>query len=622
MVIQHQKGKLHTNADALSRIDTSPNHHVHKVLPDHLPCGSCSYCQRAHARWASFRDEVDDVVPIGQVNVVRVERENTEGQVTIEIYRPSSDDETNEISILQDEGRVFAVKPSSDVAMCWGYSCDEIKQHQRSDSDLIPVFDWLENEEPSKDRLFLTSPATKFFWLNRKRLHLTDKGILFLRREDSAGHLLVLPRELQPIALRLHHDIPSASHQGVKRTKHRLKEKFCWYGMGKDVERYVTTCENCNRSKKTTRKGKYPMTEFHAGVPMERVHIDFLGPLPKTEQGNIYILVMVDQFTKWVEISSLPSQTSEVTARAVVRDFFSRFGVLFQLHSDQGRNFESELFISLCKVLQIHKTRSTSYRPSANGQVERFNRTLMDAVRCFMGKRQKDWDIHLLQIAGALRSTVNRSTVFTPNMLMLGHEVSLLADLVFGDGIPENAAEVGTYITELVTSIRDAHEVARQTLRETQRHMKRNYDLRILKRPYQIGDKVYVLDHSSPKGKCKKLCPPWKGPGVIIEVITPYLFRVKLRNKVMTLNHDKLKPCRDRQLPKWLTNFSLPSSSFTDKEDDDSPDTLYCYCRQPWAGTFMIQCDYCDVWYHGSCVNVLQLDALNTDLYKCAGCRD
>lgn len=59
---------------------------------------------------------------------------------------------------------------------------------------------------------------------------------------------------------------------------------------------------------------------------MERVHLDFLGPLPTTPRGNSFILMMVDQFTKWVECIPLPSQTTEVTARAAINEFFTRFG--------------------------------------------------------------------------------------------------------------------------------------------------------------------------------------------------------------------------------------------------------------------------------------------------------
>ena len=100
------------------------------------------------------------------------------------------------------------------------------------------------------------------------------------------------------------------------------------------------------------------MQEYQASAPMERVHLDFLGPLPKTARGNEYVLMMVDQFTKWVECVPLPSQTAEVTAKAAVDQFFSRFGCPFQVFTDQGRNFESKLFTCLMQALEVHKTRT------------------------------------------------------------------------------------------------------------------------------------------------------------------------------------------------------------------------------------------------------------------------
>ena len=194
--------------------------------------------------------------------------------------------------------------------------------------------------------------------------------------------------------------------------------------MSRDIRTFVLTCEVCSKHKKPTRNACCQMTPYHAGAPMERVHLDFMGPLPKTKKGNEYVLMKVDQFTKWTECIPLPSQTAEITAQAAINEFFARFGYPFQIFTDQGRNFESALFKAVCDLLKIHKARTTPYRPSANGQVERQNRSLMDAVRCFVDNSQENWDEHLSQLAGAMRSCINRSTGFTPNMLMLGRETN------------------------------------------------------------------------------------------------------------------------------------------------------------------------------------------------------
>ena len=341
-----------------------------------------------------------------------------------------------------------------------------------------------------------------------------------------------------------------------------------------------------------------------------------MASLQVEDVANEHILMMVDQFTKWVECIPLPSQTAEVTSRAAVNEFFSRFGCPLQLMSDQGRNFESKLFTSLCEVLQIHKARTTAFRPAANGQVERFNRTLMDAVRCFIGPLQENWDLHIPQIAGALRSCVNRSTGFTPNQLMLGREVTIPAQLMFPHPVGKTM-DVNEYLNNLTSNMEKAHEIARKNLQTSSKRTKRNYDLRVLERQYQKGDVVYILDTATIKGRCKKLSSPWKGPAVIIEKLTAYLYRIKLRKAEFVTNHDRMKPCKARELPVWLKNWMENPIGIAQSKEDD---TAYCMCRKPWQGRFMIQCDSCNEWYHGSCVNVTVTDALDIAEFKCPVC--
>ncbi|VDI71161.1 COMPASS component SPP1 [Mytilus galloprovincialis] len=367
----------------------------------------------------------------------------------------------------------------------------------------------------------------------------------------------------------------------MNRTTLRIKAKYQWYGMTQKIRDFVKTCSTCNLHKKPNRKAKCPLTQFHAGAPMERVHLDFLGPLPETKFGNAHVLVMVDQFSKWMECIPLPAQTAEHTARAAVNEFFSRFGFPFQVFTDQGRNFESKLFKSICEILQMHKARTTPYRPSSNGQAERCNRTLMDAVRCFVSKQQDNWDEHLAQLAGAVRSSVNRSTGFTPNMLMLGREVNQPVDLLYSVPGAKTDESQDEYVMRLRDAITSAHEIARNTLKTTQNTMKRDYDVRILEREYKIGDLVYVLDTAKIKGRAKKLDPPWKGPGL----------------------------CQHR---------------LQDGEDvtkATNPD-LYCLCRKPDDGLFMIQCDFCDEWYHGACIDLTPQLADTMVKFRCPRCQD
>lgn len=430
---------------------------------------------------------------------------------------------------------------------------------------------------------------------------------------------LVVPNTFVREVLSLHHDLPLMSHQGIDRTLAPIKVKLYWYKMQEAVKTYVRSCEICSKHKKATRKAKCPLTSYHSGAPMERVHIDFLGPLPEIQKGNTNILVMVDQFTKWVEIVPLPSQTAEVTAKAAVNEFFTRFGCPFTIHSDQGRNFESVLFKSICETMQIQKTRTTPYRPSVNGQVERFNRTLMDAVRCFVSKSQTDWDEYLPQFVSALRSSVNRMTGLTPNKMMLGREINLPADLVFR---PPNSdeREVEDYVSRLKEAIRESHEVARKNLKTKQEYMKRDYYVKVRKREYQTGELVYILDTAQVKGRTKKLDPLWKEPGIVVQKVTSYVYTVKLEKVLITINHDRMKKCDDRNIPAWLRRAKRRLENGENILETEQGD-IYCMCRQGDSGGFMIQCDLCDEWYHGDCVNVTAEMAESFTTYHCSKCQ-
>ncbi len=152
----------------------------------------------------------------------------------------------------------------------------------------------------------------------------------------------------------------------------------------------------------------------------------------------------------------------------------------------------------------------------------------MDAVRCYIRNSQNQWDLHLQQIAGAIRASVNQSTGYTANKLMLGREVNTPAYLMFPQKIAKSG-DVDDYVSKLTQGIQQAHTQARETLKTTFRRMKRHYDLRILERPYKEGDIVYVLDTAAVKGKCRKLNQPWKGPAVIAGKLSGSLYRVKLR---------------------------------------------------------------------------------------------
>ena len=89
---------------------------------------------------------------------------------------------------------------------------------------------------------------------------------------------------------------------------------------------------------------------------MDRVATDIRSPFPQSESGNRYVLIVGDYFTRWIEAYAIPEFSAKTVAQKLVHEFFSRFGTPFDLHSDQGHNYEFQLFKEVCELLKVNKT--------------------------------------------------------------------------------------------------------------------------------------------------------------------------------------------------------------------------------------------------------------------------
>jgi len=143
-----------------------------------------------------------------------------------------------------------------------------------------------------------------------------------------------------------------------------------------------------------------------------------------------FLDIFTDCFTKWVEAFPLSNIRAKTIAEVFMNQVISRFGVPLELHTDQGRNFESKMFQELAQMLGIRKTRTTPFHPQSNGQVERQHRTLLDYLAKFISENQKDWDRWVSLGLLAYRSSKHEATGFTPSELFLEREIKLPLDLL------------------------------------------------------------------------------------------------------------------------------------------------------------------------------------------------
>ena len=127
-------------------------------------------------------------------------------------------------------------------------------------------------------------------------------------------------------------------------------------------------------------------------------------------------------------------QEAETVARKIVDEMFCRFYPPEQLHSDQGRQFESGLIKEICNILRIKKTRTSPYHPQCDGLVEQFNRTLLDMPATTTKNHPFDWEDQLRKVCMTYNTSVHSSMGFTPFYLMFGCQANLPIDLMYGTG--------------------------------------------------------------------------------------------------------------------------------------------------------------------------------------------
>ena len=108
--------------------------------------------------------------------------------------------------------------------------------------------------------------------------------------------------------------------------------------------------------------------------------MDILGPLPKTEHGNRFLLVITDRFSKLTRTVPLRTITALVVAKAFCDAWVFSYGPPHYLLTDNGTQFNAKFFLAVCRELGIAKIFTTAYHPQTNGQVERFNRTIINSL--------------------------------------------------------------------------------------------------------------------------------------------------------------------------------------------------------------------------------------------------
>ena len=273
--------------------------------------------------------------------------------------------------------------------------------------------------------------------------------------------------------------------------------------------------------------------------------MDILGPLPQSTAGNVYVLVVADYFTRWMEVFPMPNQEAATVASKLVDEVFCRFAMPEQLHSDQGRQFEAEVISHICKLLQIEKIRTTPYHPQSDGLVERFNRTLLSMLSTTIDEHPLEWEDHLRKVCFAYNTSVQATTGYSSYFLMFGREARLPVDLLYQTDPGKNELTIPEYVSKLRTTLTATYEGVRRSFGIHQERQKEYYSRKIHGAPYDKGDLVWLFSPVVPRGRARKFHRPWTGPYRVVRHISEAVYRLQhtVSRKRVILHFDRLKRC-------------------------------------------------------------------------------
>ena len=429
------------------------------------------------------------------------------------------------------------------------------QQEQMNDSGIGPVLEWkLGKRGPINKK---DSRAAKLLFKQRKQLNI-QQGLLYciLKHKKTGRETLqfVLPERFRRRALEACHD--EFGHQGMDKTTLLLQKRFFWNNLVQETREHIRGCSRCLTFK--TPEESSDLERIECSYPLEMIHLDFLsvGQPGKDQTGNnkksINVLVVTDHFTRFSQTYVTNNQMAPVIAHTLWDKFISQYGWPKKILTDQGQGFESKLFKDLCDIAHIEKIRTCPYRSQGNGQVERFNKTLLNMIGTIKLEEKLHWPTKVQALTHAYNCTESQATGYSPFFLFYRREPRIPVDVEFGLPDVQTKDTVSNFVSQLRKILEQAYSLAREINSDQMGRHKRYFDQKHKCMRVEPGDLVMVRIKAL--GRDHKIADKWES--VPYRVLNQYgrkpVFMVQSiqetgdRN-VKTLHRNMLFPLSSKQ---------------------------------------------------------------------------
>ena len=431
-------------------------------------------------------------------------------------------------------------------------SIKDLKSAQTTDPIILEIISVI-NGKKEKD---ISNEVASILRHAHQHFLFEDNTLYFLTHHENQRRLfkrMVIPASTLKELLPIYHDASTSGHHSTERTYEKLAREYWTPNLYSKVKEYCEKCHTCDRNRSFF-KHTSNLIPIVAHEPMEILEIDHIGPFKTTQKKELYILSIIDLFTKKKWYFSTNSTTAEETYDLLIKNIITPFGIPRSLLTDQGSEFNNALSASLSSLFGIsHSFATTNPRHEATGAVERSNRTCEDMLRKYVNRfTQEDWPNYLHLLAFAENQAISRSHSFQPDYLMFGREPRRLIDL---DQQNSSLTPVDQHIPEFTTNLKQAWKIAAQVLEDYQNQMinKRKEELgRRIPIAFKPGDLVWrqLPSNAIIKDNATKLHPKALGPYKILEILENDNVKIEITPTITEIvRPNQLRLVKDQQYP-------------------------------------------------------------------------
>jgi hypothetical protein len=473
-----------------------------------------------------------------------------------------NDTDLNLNSLFEEES------PAIDLSNIAALSKDDLITAQQNDSELIPLFNLVDDEIMTRSGYSLKGNVLIRYYF--------EPGCPL--EEGLSVTQIVVPKVLRRKILELAHDIPASGHLGMAKTLDRIRNHFYWPGINRDVKTYVRTCDICQKLGKGGRKMFAPLQSLPImGEAFQRVAIDIVGPLPTCEKsGNRFLLTIFDLCTHYPNAIPLVSHDAISVVNAL-NCVFSLFGFPKELLSDRGTEFLGDVMQIFLDRFSIAHIKTSAYRPQTNASCERFHRCLKDMMRSVMDQFPQNWDDAIPWVLFAFREVPVEGLGFSPFDLMFGRQVVGPLSLMKGQWIEDpnlmsvvSKKHVIDFVLDLRERIKTSIDASMVVYEQQQGKIKALFDRKSQDIEYQVGQLVLILIPIPGNPLSAKLHGPYK----VLSRLGPvdYMIETPDRRKTKRVCHvNLLRPYHSRESCSNFLVDPLPTKSvlsFSDQLKD------------------------------------------------------